>query len=171
MDEAYQAISRQPRPRPVRLSRRGKFWLLLLGSVLTGIEVLLIIFLYSNWNQEGSWAQLVQSHGAAFYSAVFLPFLPFLYRRPLQHQRQMLEQGEVAIATVKSRYKKARRGAFYVRYSFRDLEGNVVEGESLDSTSLLREGSGMLLFYNGNNEDDQIAECAAYYEVIVPGAA
>lgn len=160
----------QPRPRPVRLSRRGKFWLLLLGSVLAGIEVLLIVFLYSNWNQEGSWADLVQNHGVAFYSALFLPVLPFLYRRVLGHQRSLFEEGEVAIATVKSRYKKNRRGAFYVKYNFRDLEGNVVESESLDSTSLLREGSGMLVFYDGDNVDDQIAECAAYYEVMLPGA-
>lgn len=142
---------------------------MLLGSVLSAIEALLIVFLYSNWSHEGSWVGLVQNHSVAFYAALFLPVLPFLYRRALDHQRTLLEQGEVAIATVKSRYRKNRTGPFYVKYSFRDLGGNIVEGESLDSTSLLREGSGMLVFYDSDKVEDQIAECAAYYEVMMLG--
>jgi hypothetical protein len=170
MDNAYHAILNLPRPRRVRLSRRGKSWLLLLGSVLGGIEILLISFLYSRWNSTGSWAQLVQNHGLPFYSVLLLPFLPFVYRRWLDHQKHLLEQGDVAMATVKSRYRKANRGPYYVMYSFRDSKGDVLEGESLDAEEMLREGSGVLVFYDNDNVDDQVAECAAYYEVIVPSS-
>lgn len=169
MDSAYHAILNQRRPRRVRLSRRGRSWLLLLGSVLGGIEILLIGFLCSRWNPTGSWAQLIHNHALPFYSALLLPFLPFLYRRSLDHQKHLLEQGEVAMATVKSRYQSGHPGPYYVRYSFRDGKGNVLEGESPDSAGLLREGSDVLVFYDDDNVDDQVAECAAYYEVIVPG--
>lgn len=169
MDSRYQALLDQPRPRQVKLSKRGRYWLLLLTAVVGVVELSLLAVLYSRWVRWNSLAELVQNHGAAFYAALLLPFLPALYLFPLGRQKRLLAGGEIAIATVTSRFQIGTRGPYYVKYRFKDNQGNLVERESVDSTNLLREGSTMLVYYDCEDMDDQLAQCAAYYEVVVPG--
>ncbi len=169
MDSRYQALLNQPRPRQVKLSKRGRYWLLLLSGILGVVELSLLATLHSHWLRSNSIAELVQKNGVVFYAAVFLPFLPVLYSSALASQKRLLANGEMAIATVTSRFQTSASGPYYVKYKFKDDQGNLLEGESLDSTDLLREGSTMLVYYSGEDTDDQVAQCAAYYEVIVPG--
>lgn len=133
------------------------------------IELLLLLSLWRHWGQVSSLEELIAKFGPVFYAALLLPFLPLLYSRVLSRQKQLLQNGEVAIAAVKSRYRIRGQGPYYVSYSFRDAAGTAVEGKSLDSTGMLREGSGMLVYYDGDDTDDQVAQCAAYYVVSVPG--
>jgi hypothetical protein len=56
-----------------------------------------------------------------------------------------------------------------VKFNFRDDQGGLIERESVDSTNLLREGSSMLVYYDGDDMDALVAQCAAYYEIVVPG--
>ncbi len=166
--QRYQALLDQPRPRQVKLSRRGRHWLLLLGAVVAVVEVLLLATLYSDWLRWNSMAELVRKNGVAFYAAVLLPLLPALYFSSLARQKRLLANGEIAAATVTSRFFTGRMGP-YVRYRFKDRQGNSVEGESLDSTNLLREASTILVYYDTEDIGNQVAQCAAYYEVILPG--
>jgi hypothetical protein len=157
----------------VCLSRRGKSWVLLLASILIAVEAGLLIFLLSRWLHTKSLAAIV-SDGIASYSALLLPFLPVLFFQGLRKEKELIRNGEVAIATVtatsNSPSKVNRNDDIRtVQYLFRDKHGALVEGTSVDSTLMLREQSAMLVFYDSDDPTQHVAQCACYYKVVAPG--
>jgi hypothetical protein len=173
ISERQRLIASQPRPRMVRLSRRGKSWVLLLASVLAAVEAAFLIYLLTRWIRN-SLATVVSRNGIAFYSALFLPFLPVVFSRGLGKEKELIRNGEVAVATVASTSNspsKVNRNddVRTVQYQFRDGSGSLVAGTSVDSTLLLREQSAMLVFYDPDDPTQQVAQCAAYYQVVAPG--
>lgn len=174
ISEKQRFLASQPRPRAVRLSRRGKSWVLLLSSVLAAVEASLVIFLLTRWLRESSMAPVTSSHGMAFYSALLLPFLPVMFRRGLAKEKELIANGEVAVATVTSTTNSSSQvnrndHVRTVRYKFLDKSGAIVEGTSVDSTFMLRDYSPLLIFYDSHDPTQHIAQCAAYYHVVVPG--
>jgi hypothetical protein len=174
ISERQRLIALQPLPRMVRLSRRGKSWVLLLASVLATVEAGLVIYLVSRWIKANSLTTVVSTYGLAFYSALFLPFLPVFFSRGLGKEKELVRNGKVAIATVTSTSNspsKVNRNddVRTVQFQFRDGSGTIVEGTSVDSTLLLREQSAMLVFYRAGDPTQHVAQCAAYYQVMVPG--
>ena len=114
-------------------------------------------------------AELVRVHGIAFYAVLFIPVLPFWYKRVLLRQKKLLTNGEIAIATVTQRIHDMRMRAYYVKYRFSLHKGELAEGKCLDATELLREGSTMLVYYDPDDLDSKVAQCEAYYEIPVSG--
>jgi hypothetical protein len=169
MDNRYQAIMTQPRPRQVRLSKRGKSSLRLLSAVLVVAEIWIFAALYLRWLRLHSLTELWQNNSLAFYAAAALPLLLLCYAPSLKRQKLLLADGQVAVAMITSRFRMNKYGPFYVKFNFRDDQGGLIERESVDSTNLLREGSSMLVYYDGDDMDALVAQCAAYYEIVVPG--
>ena len=174
ISEKQQLLASQPRPRIVRLSRRGKSWARLLGSILAAVEASLLIFLLTRWLGARSMAAVVSSNAIALYSALLLPFLPVMFRRGLAKEKELIANGEVAVATVISTSNSPSQvnrndDVRTVRYEFRDKRGAMVEGSSVDSTLMLRDHSAMLVFYDSVDPTQQVAQCAAYYHVVAPG--
>ncbi|HET9399615.1 MAG TPA: hypothetical protein VFO34_01580 [Candidatus Acidoferrales bacterium] len=172
--EKQQFLASQPRPRTVRLSRRGKSWVLLLSSILAAVETSLVTFLLTRWLRESSVAAVAGRHGIALYSALLLPFLPVMFRRGLAKEKELIANGEVAVATVISTSNSSSQvnrndHVRTVRYTFLDKSGAIVEGSSVDSTLMLRDYSSMLVFYDSDDPTKHVAQCAAYYHVVVPG--
>ena len=174
ISEKQQFLASQPRPRLVRLSRRGKSWVLLLASILAAVEIGLLVFLLTRGIRANSMATAASSNGIALYSALLLPFLPVMFSRGLGREKELIRNGEVAVATVTftsnspslvNRNDDVRT----VRYQFRDKSGALVEGSCVDSTLMLREHSAMLVFYDSDDPTKQVAQCAAYYHVVAPG--
>jgi hypothetical protein len=65
MDNRYQAIMTQPRPRQVRLSKRGKSSLRLLSAVLVVAEIWIFAALYLRWLRLHSLTELWQNNSLA----------------------------------------------------------------------------------------------------------
>ena len=173
ISEKQQFCASQPRPRIVRLSRRGKSWVLLLTSILAAVEAGLLVFLLTRWIRTSSLATVASNHGIALYAALLLPFLPVMFRRGLAKEKHLIANGEVAVATVISTSNSSSQvnrndDVRTVQYQFRDKSGALVEGSSVDSTLMLRDHSAMLVFYDPDDSTQQVAQCAAYYQVVAP---
>jgi hypothetical protein len=174
ISERQRLIALQPLPRMVRLSRRGKSWVLLLAGVLATVEAGLVIYLVTRWIRANSLAAVVSTYGLAFYSALFLPFLPLVFSRGLGKEKELIRNGKVAVAAVTSTSNspsKVNRNddVRTVQFQFRDGSGALMEGTSVDSTLMLREESAMLVFYDPADPTRNVAQCAAYYQVVTPG--
>jgi hypothetical protein len=174
ISEKQQFLASQPRPRFVRLSRRGKSWVLLLASILAAVEAGLLSFLLTRWIRASSVAAVASSNGIALYSALLLPFLPVMFYRGLAKEKELMRNGEVAVATIISTTNSPSQvnrndDVRAVRYQFRDKSGAIVEGSSADSTLMLRDHSAMLVFYDSDDPRQHVAQCAAYYHVVAPG--
>jgi hypothetical protein len=133
ISEKRQFLASQPRPRLVRLSRRGKSWVRLLASILAAVEIGLLVFLLTRAIRANPMATAASSNGIALYSALLLPFLPVMFSRGLGKGKELIRNGEVAVATVTftsnspslvNRNDDVRT----VRYQFRDKSGALVEG-------------------------------------------
>jgi len=158
----------------VRLSRRGKSWVRLLAGILAAVEAGLLIYLSTCWTRTNSLAALISRNGLAFYSALLLPFLPAIVSRGLGREKELVRNGEVAVATVTSTSNspsKVNRNddVRIVEYQFRDESGALMEGTSVDPTFLLREHSAMLVFYDPDDPTQRVTQCAAYYQVVALG--
>jgi hypothetical protein len=169
MDSRYQAILTQARPRKVRLSKRGRSSLLLFGAVVLVAEIWIFVALYLRWSRLHGVTELWRNNGLAFYAAVALPVLLLSYAPVLRRQKLLLSDGQVTVAMITSRFRINNRGPFYVKYKFQDDRGGLIERDSVDSTNLLREGSSMLVYYDSDDVESQVAQCAAFYEIVVPG--
>ena len=170
LNEKQKFLSSQPHPRTVRMSKRGRSWVRILGIVLAVVELGLILSFYFRWRHMGSFAAVLAKNGVAFYSALLLPFLPIPFYRGLLKQRELVRNGEVAIATVTSTSNSPSQinrndDVRLVEYRFRVQSGDCMTGSSVDPTGLLRDGSAMLVYYDSQNPTEQISQCAGYYEV------
>jgi hypothetical protein len=102
LSEKQKQLSNQPRPRAVRMSKRGRLWTFLLGGVLAVIELGLVAHLYFGWARSASLNGVLTRSGFTFYLVLLLPLLPFPFYRGLLKQRELLRNGEVAVATITS---------------------------------------------------------------------
>lgn len=162
------------RPRPVRLSPRGKSWLTALACVEIAVEAGLVIYLCSRWLQVHSFGVLVNSHPIAFFLALVVPLLPVMLSPGWAKQKRLVRDGAVAIATVtstsNSRFQVNRNDEVrMVEYQFQTDSGARITGRSTDPTFQLREGSPMLVYYDPADPGEQLAQCASYYVAAVPG--
>jgi hypothetical protein len=161
--ERQRIITAQPRPRTVALSQRGKSWIATLAAAALAIEIGSIAYLYVH-------ASGGVTSSPAFVVAVLMPFSPVMFMSGLLKQRALVQNGEVAVATVTltSRAGRANQNddVRTVNYRFRDGAGAVVEGTCADGTLMLRPNSAMLIFYERDNPANQVAQCASYYRVV-----
>lgn len=174
ISEKRELLASQPRPRVLRLSRRGKSWVLILSSILAAIETSLLVSLLARWLHAGSMATVASHHGLAVYTALLLPFLPVMFRRGLSKEKELIANGEVGVATVITTSNSPSQvnrndDVRTVQYQFQDQNGAIVEGSCVDSTLMLRDHSSMLVFYDSDDPTKHVAQCAAYYHVVVPG--
>jgi hypothetical protein len=174
IDEKHRLVASLPRPRAVQLSRRGKSWVLILSGVLAAVEIGLLTYVIYHWMATGSFSAVIAKNPAAFYLALGLPFLTVMFSGGLRKQKELLRNGDVALATVTSTSNSPSQpnrndDVRTVQYEFRDATGTVLTGSSADPTLLLREGSAMLVYYDSDDLSQQIAQCAAYYKVVAPG--
>jgi hypothetical protein len=164
------------RPRTVRLSRRGKSWIMVLACAGVAVEAGLLIYLSSRWMQVHSLGAVVNGHEIAFFAALVVPLLPFMLSPGWGKQKRLVRDGAVVIATVTWTSKSSSEvnrndDVRMVRYQFRTDSGAQITGSSADPTFQLREGSTMLVYYDPADPGEQAAQCASYYVAMAPGLA
>jgi hypothetical protein len=166
-DEAYRVLLALPRPRPVCLSRRGKFYTVLIRAAFGCFEAILLPQLYRQWERARSGGSLPLQSWFPVLAAAFLVFVLMGFLRGWARDRRLLATGEVTMAHVTRQW--SMRNSSSIAYQFQDTEGRKVEAQGPDYTRTLYEGMSVPVFFNANNPKVQVALCTSFFEVVLPG--
>jgi len=155
------------RPRPVRVSKKGRSNLVI---AMAGVAAFNIIFLANAWQKlsaAGSFAALSRADWLWLVFAVAMLLIPYMTWKNVQRQRALLENGEMALATVVRQF--SNRSTSTVQFEFQDASGEKQRGLATDNTRSLYEGMTVPVFYDPQNPRLRVAQCESFCEVILPG--
>ncbi len=165
-DEMSGVLAGLPRPRPVRMSRRGKSTAVLVAVILIVSMTLFFVGLSAQSKATGGNAGLAQSLKFALPIVFIFVIVPLMLGQ-VTRQKPLLAQGEIALAKVTDR-RWARHGAT-IRYEFTTQRGEHFSRTGPDGTGQLSAGMTVPVFYDPQRPKKQLALCASFYEVILPG--
>jgi hypothetical protein len=155
-----------PRPRPVRISRRGK---MIAGIVSAALLASLGIFAASMSATSavaGRNAVPPQFLTFALPIVLILVIVPVMLSR-LTRQKFLLAEGEIATARVTKRWMS--RNGPNIRYEFTTPLGEHFTRGAADGSLKLSVGMNVPIFYDPQKPKRQLALCASIYEVVLPG--
>ncbi|HLJ24598.1 MAG TPA: hypothetical protein VKT71_10870 [Candidatus Acidoferrales bacterium] len=166
-DEIAAALASMPPPREVRLSRRGKttvtVLMIALLAALAGYLVTLAVARRALGDQPPQASQFPLDAVAIGTIAVISIVLLTVVAR----QKQLMAEGEVAVARVTRQWQTHRGPA--IRYEFTTLRGEQLLGGASDGSRTLTVGMSVPVFYDAQKPKRQLALCASFFEVNVPG--
>ncbi len=166
-DEIGRALAGAPRPRSVRLSRQGKTAASILTIALLGaLAGYLVTLGITRRTLPGQPAQPVHFPvnaipigSVAVIAAVLL--------NVMARQKQLLAEGEVAIALVTKQWRTHRGSA--IGYEFTTPLGEHLSHGASDGSRRLVTGMTVPVFYDLQKPKRQLALCASFYEVVLSG--
>ena len=160
-----QALLRTSRPREIRMSTRGRFSLSVAFVGVMGFAAIFGLHLYTLWMRKLSFAAFTRGDWVIAGIVALLLFLPYAMWRSQVRECDLLENGEVALATVVRQWK-GDKGAPSVEFEFKDFQGEARKGIGFDYTEKLFEGMPVAVFYDRDNPKRQIPACATFHEVV-----
>ena len=160
-----QALLRTSRPREIRMSIRGRFSLSVALLGVLGFAAIFGLHLYTVWARKHSFAVFTVGDWVIAAIVALLLYLPYTMWRSQVRECDLLENGEVALATVVKQWK-ADKGSSSVEFEFKDFQGENRKGMGFDYTNKLFEGMPVAVFYDRDNPQRQIPACATYHEVV-----
>jgi hypothetical protein len=98
---------------------------------------------------------------------VFVVVVVVVMLRTINQQKELLAEGEMAVARVTKRWI-ARNGP-NIRYEFTTPLGEHFSRGAADASRQLAVGMNVPIFYDQQRPKRQLAMCASFYEVILPG--
>jgi hypothetical protein len=164
-DEMSSVLAELPRPRPVRMSRRGK-------STAVLVTVILLVSMTMFFAGLAAQARVTGPNaGSPLLLKFALPIVFILVIVPLMlvtiaRQKILLAEGEIATAHVTKR-RLARHGPT-IRYEFTTRLGEHFSRGASDGSGQLSVGMNVPIFYDAQNPKKQLALCASFYEVVLP---
>jgi hypothetical protein len=179
--EQYRVLGELLRPRPVRMSRQGKVTITATSVALVAFAGALVAIAVlrpalpsgSAASPAGGLAAPPQNYGRPSRPVVYaLPLvliagIGFMMRRSLAQQRRLLALGELAMARVTKQWT-ARNGNG-IRYEFATPAGENFSRMTTDYSRQLFAGMNVPIFYDRRQPKKQVALCAAFYEIVLPG--
>jgi hypothetical protein len=165
----YQALLDIRPPRRVRMARRATMNLLLPMGIVVIFEAIIVGHLFFTWDRAHSFAIFETRDWAAVVLGVLLLFVPLSAWRAQARERDLLENGEIALARVTKQWS-VRNGASIV-YEFTDSRGEERRQGGFDYTGKLFEGASVPVFYDRENPKRQVAACSALHEVVAGNQA
>lgn len=165
-DEMSRALADLPRPRAVRMSRRGKTMAIV---VLAALLASLGIYATGFGLQRTAGAQYYAPSQFPVYaiSIAFIVVFAVVILNVARRQKQLLAEGEMAMAQVTKRWL-ARNGP-NIRYEFTTPLGEHFSRGAPDGSRQLCVGMNVPVFYDSRNPKKQLALCASFYELVPPG--
>jgi len=161
-----QALLRTSRPREIRMSTRGRVSLSVALLAVLGFAAMFGVHLYAVWAAKLSFAVFTTGDWVITGIVALLLLLPFAMWRSQVRECDLLENGEVALATVVGQWK-GDKGSSSIQYEFKDYQGQTRKGSGFDYTEKLFEGMPVAVFYDRDNPKRQIPACATYHEVVI----
>jgi hypothetical protein len=165
-DEIGRRIAELPRPRPVRMSARGKMMAAIVSvALLSSFAAYAAADLVMRRNARIPYAGPSQ-FPIFVLSIVFILIATIVMANVIGRQKQLLADGEMCMARVVDRVL-ARNGP-NIRYDFTTALGEHLSGSSQDGSRKLSIGMCVPVFYEAQDPSKQLALCASFYEVILP---
>ena len=156
-----------PRPRQVRVSRRGRSNLVIAMTGVAAFDLIFIAHLWREYTAAGSLAALPRADWMWMALAVAIALIPYATWKNVKRQRALLETGEVAVATVLRQF--SNRPTFTIQYEFLDAQGQKLTGLATDTTRSLYEGMSVPVFYDAQDPGRRVAQCESFCEVALRG--
>jgi hypothetical protein len=160
-----QALLRTSRPREIRMSTRGRVSLSVALLAVLGFAAMFGAHLYTVWARKLSFAVFTPGDWVIASIVALLLLLPFAMWRAQVRECDLLENGEVALATVVGQWR-GDKDQSSIEYEFKDFQGQTRRGSGFDYTQKLFAGMPVAVFYNRDNPQRQIPACATYHEVV-----
>jgi len=160
-------LKEMPRPRPVRMSRRGKINLLVTMITVAAFEFIFLLMAWKRYASGGRLAGLSKTDWMWTGFALLLALAPLGVWKNLQKQKALLESGEIALARVLRRMRDESSST--IKYEFEDAQGNKASGMASDMTQSLYEGMSVVVFFDAQNSRRRVAQCECFCEVVLPG--
>ena len=166
-DEMSRVLAELPRPRPVRVSRRGKtLAFVVLAALLASLGIYVSGGIMVQRTAGG------QSAGASHFpiyalSIALIVVFALVMLNVIGRQKTLLSEGEIATAQVTKRWM-ARNGP-NIRYEFTTPLGEHFARGAADSSGQLAVGMNVPIFYDPQSPKRQLALCASFYELVLPG--
>jgi len=165
-DEIAGAMAGLPRPRAVRMSRRGKSTSVLVAVILLVSMSLFVAGLTAQSRAAGANKGSPQFVKFALPIVFILVFVPFQLLG-IARQKRLIAEGEISMGRVKER-RIARHGPT-IRYEFTTPLGEHFSRSASDGSGQLSTGMSVPIFYEPQRPKKQLALCASFYEVVLPG--
>jgi hypothetical protein len=165
-DEMTRVLAELPRPRPVRMSRRGKTIAVMVSAALLASLGIFATSIAATSAVAGRGTGPPQLLVFVLPIALILVIAPLMLRRIAQ-QKFLLAEGEIATGRVTKRWL-ARNGP-YIRYEFTTPLGQHFSRSAADSTRQLSVGMNVPILYDQQRPKKQLALCASFFEVVLPG--
>ncbi len=165
-DEMSRVLAELPRPRPVRVSRRGRTMAGVVSAILLASLGMFAAGLTARSAVAGQNAGPPQVLTFGLPIVIVLVMVPLMLRT-LGQQKVLLAEGEMATANVTKRWM-ARNGP-NIRYEFTTPLGEHFIRGAADGSRQLSVGMNVPIFYDPQSPKKQLALCASFYEVVLPG--
>ena len=156
-----------PRPRPVRLSRKGRINLAIVMTAIFGLALIVAVRAYGRFAAAGSLAALLLADWIWLGLVVVIAWLPFATWKNVRRQKALMAYGEVTLARVVLRSGDQSSPA--IRYEFEDAQGQKTPGMATDMAQSLYAGMSLIVFFDPQNPRRRVAQCEAFCEVELPG--
>jgi hypothetical protein len=166
-DEMSRLLAALPRPRPVRMSRRGKIIARVVSiALLASLGIYAVAGMAAQRAAGGQYAGPSQFPVYAL-SIAFIAVSGIVMLQMVGRQKRLLADGEMATAQVTKRWM-ARNGP-NIRYEFTTPLGEHFSRGAPDGSRQLTVGMNVPIFYDPQRPKKQLALCASFYEVVLPG--
>jgi hypothetical protein len=165
-DEMNRVLAELPRPRPVRMSRRGKTIAVMVSAALLASLGIFATGIATTSAVAGRETRPPQLLVFVPPIALILVIVPLMLRG-IAKQKFLLAEGEIAAARVTKRWL-ARNGP-NIRYEFTTPLGEHFSRSAADSTRQLSVGMNVPILYDPQRPKKQLALCASFFEVVRPG--
>jgi hypothetical protein len=164
---SYESIFRLPRPRQVRLKAVPK---ILLGAFPVASAFLFYFNVQEIRNLLQMGAHLSQFDGVSF--ELIFPVLMIAASSVtlwmVRRDKALLRDGEFAMGVVThQRLTGRRRKTSRIRYQFRSLSGQMLQGAGTDYSRRVRVDMTVPVFYKRENPEMNVTLCAATCELRV----
>lgn len=84
-------------------------------------------------------------------------------------ERDLLSRGAVAAASVKHQFNEGESANSFIDYEFSDSHGHVREKRTRDNFGGYAAGMTVVVFYDVDNPERQIADCSTqFYDIVLP---
>lgn len=166
-DEMSRILATLPRPRLVRMGRRGK-----IIAVIVLVALLASLGIYAAAGVLAQRASGGQEAGASQFpvyalSIAFIVVFGIVMLNVIGRQKRLLAEGEIATARVTKQWM-ARNGP-NIYYEFSTPLGEHFSRGAADGSRQLSVGMNLPVFYDPQKPKRQLALCASFYEVVLPG--
>jgi hypothetical protein len=164
-DPQHQPLLSVPRPRQIRMARRGQVRIAV-GLIFLAVAATFVgIALYSPAAPTGTSPTMGEKSWLIAGLLAMMLLVPYAMWRAQARECDLLQNGEIAQGQVTKQW--LNKGNSSLAYKFTDFRGDTHRGMGNDYTRKLYVGMPLTVFYDSNNPKRQVAYCSTLHEIIL----